>query len=155
MRQTILLLLSLLIFASCKKTENTLNGFGDLKLGISPQEFEEKFHKKLNLKTGWLYSNSLESEVSNIQINDNINLKDAYLVFYKSRLIYIGSTNKDLYDFLCKNYSVVKKEKVGESIIGSFKTNNKDSYCEFILENDNTFRTLGIFSIGTGAHRQN
>ena len=153
----------MLIYNSCtKKLPDKLDGFGEIKLGMTIKEFEKKFDRKLHLKPSYEYGTALSGEVTQIKMLENTILDTIHVEFLNNKLVYISSANDSLYSFLNRNYQITSREKIAHITIGSYETGDENVRCEFVLGKSNgakRYKSLGIFyldniSKGIAAYEQ-
>lgn len=125
--------------------QNVMIGFGKAKLGMTVQEFEKTFHKKLTLKSSDKI-NCFVAMTDSLKIGEEIFLETARLEFNDNKLFSVStSENPLLFDYLKRNFGIINQEEHGYGFIGLFETNSDSIFCSYEYVNGSS--NIGIYKL--------
>ncbi len=124
-----------------------MTGFGKAKTGMTVEEFEDTFNKKLILTPASFIGN-YDSRVDSLMVGETILLSSVYLQFKGKHLCYIG-TNKNplLFNYLKRHFGIEEHNESGNGFSGTFKTNIDSIVCAYEYYNGGS--NIGIFAVGS------
>lgn len=126
-----IILLITFILCSCSN-QKKLDGFGDLKIGMSISQFNDDFP---NLKFSDTETR-VTKKISLLEISENIVLKDISIVFDNHKLISIGTSySKELLNVLKTEYGANRTIKKDGYETIYFNTNCEDIACLYESKN--------------------
>ena len=133
MRKIAFCIFLLVINFSCRNEDRKiLNGFENLKLGMTIPEVEKLINRKIDIKPADKTYKIADqyvgdfAEIDSLQINSKIKLSSVYLEFKNQKLIYITTNyNSELFKLLKNDYGIEQHMSDGTDI---FKTNSNNSF---------------------------
>ena len=119
------------IFISCENKKPILDGFGNLKIGMSLKQFDDSFRSEKEDFGHPIYTNRHSDTV---KINPDVKITNVLIRFANKKLLSIScDSSKQFFNLLKRKYGIKisgHNDKVHYTWF-SFNTNSKDIECVF------------------------
>lgn len=133
-----ILTLFLLLIVSCQDSsqEKTMQGFGELRLGMTVQDVKQNFNLDIPEKGLFGSENSkgekdlFSTNHPHIRITDYLTIRKVQLTFQENRLVIIESNySEQLHNGLSQIYGLEKRYTSSTGLLNKYKTNSSKVTC--------------------------